>query len=116
MRVTKTLAIVFAVVLVVVCFNAPVVNSWEGSRDHPWEGDDGGRDDGGDNIGIDTTASPGELITFKIAQPDNDGGSVSGYGTFVVAVRLLLVYHDIPGFYAEVLGAFGANANSGVHK
>ena len=116
MRVTKTLAIIFAVVLVVVCFNAPVVNSWEGSRDHPWDGDDGGHDDGGDGIGIDTTGTPGDIFTFKVGQPDGDGDRLSGYGTFVTAVRLLLVYHDVPGFYTEVLGAFGANANSEVHK
>ena len=115
MRVAKTLAIVFAVVLVVVCFNAPVVNSWEGSRDHPWDGDDGGHDDGGDGIDVDTTGVPGDILTLK-AGPSGYGDGVSGYGTFVTAVRLLLVYHDAPGFYTEVLGAFGANASSEVDK
>ena len=115
MRIAKTLALVFAVVLVVVCFNAPVVNSWEGSRDHPWDGDDGGHDDGGDGIGIDTTVVPGDLITLKVGE-SGGGDNVTGYGTFVIAVRLLLVYHDMPGFYTEVFGAFGANGDSRVRK
>ncbi len=114
MQVTKTLAILFAVVLVVICFNAPVVNSWDGgTRDHPWDGDGSG-DGGGDNIIIDTTSNGGTKVLLTISPSGNQGGGVSGLGTFVTAVHLLFVYHDMPGFYTEVLGAFGANANSEV--
>jgi hypothetical protein len=45
MKVTKTLAILFAAVLVVFCFNAPAVFSGTGTDGHPWDGDGGG--DGG---------------------------------------------------------------------
>ncbi|MEW5922575.1 MAG: hypothetical protein AB1746_01165 [Candidatus Zixiibacteriota bacterium] len=111
MQVTKTLAILFAVVLVVICFNAPVVNSWDGgSRDHPWDGDDGG-DDGGDNAIIDTTSGGGVKVLYSLSPSGNQGGEVSGMGTFITAIHLLFVYHDMPGFYTEVLGAFGANAD-----
>ena len=113
MKMTKTLAIIFAVVLVVVCFNAPAVNSLDGtSLGHPWDGDSGDRDDGGNDLGEDTTGTTGNILLFNSVIPPNGGQNSSvGKGTFVVAIHMLFVYHDLPGFYSEMIGAFGANEN-----
>lgn len=94
MRIAKITAILFAFLLVVMCFNAPVVLSGE---EHPWDGDgsgDGSGDDGA--IGTDTNTTlidPTSDIEEETSNgdPDNPGLDDLSFG-----IWFLLWYYDIP--------------------
>ena len=77
MRVTKTLAILFAAVLVVFCFNAPAVFSGAGVDGDPWDGDGGGNDDGIGGSSADTLSSIGlpSRCSSSSGGGDNTGSS-----------------------------------------
>lgn len=93
MKLAKTLAILLAMVLVVMCFNAPIVFSGE---EHPWDGDGTGGGDGlgGDNSGgdLDTTLNDPLEDPLYGSNPDNpfDPG-------YLISIQFLIWYHDLPG-------------------
>lgn len=98
MKITKALAILFALVLVVVCFNAPAVYSYE---DHPWD-EDGDGSGGGDGSGIipdpDTT-----IIRTDPADPEGDPEGTDGFGWpkgpgLWLDLQFLFWYHNVPDY------------------
>jgi hypothetical protein len=101
MKLAKTLAILFALVMVVICFNAPAVFSGE---EHPWDQEGGGgRTTGGGSstggglnpdtvkIGASSTKSigPREAMT-KFT------GSFTAYERLLVTFNFVIWYRDIP--------------------
>jgi len=103
MRIAKTLAMLFALVLVVICFNAPVLYSGE---EHPWDGDGSG--DGTDGSVID---SPNDtLIIIPGADDDTEDGSIYDPDDLDITellfnVQYFLQFYSIPGSANENSGA-----------
>lgn len=94
MKLAKTLAILVAMVLVVMCFNAPIVFSGE---EHPWDGDGTGGDGlggGTSDDGVDTTiVGPADNDPLRGSNPDDpfDPG-------YLISIQFLIWYHDLPGY------------------
>ena len=118
MKIAKALVILFALVLVVVCFNAPAVYSYD--EDHPWDEDNGGGTDGEDGSYKPDTDSTG-IIRSGITDPgeDSEGTDEIMTGDFDLWLDLqfLFWYYDLPGKNVDGLGgqdSFGSEieANS----
>ncbi|UCD93835.1 MAG: hypothetical protein JSU69_08675 [Candidatus Zixiibacteriota bacterium] len=73
MRVTKMLAILFAAILVVFCFNAPAVFSGVGVDGDPWDGDGGGDGDGTGGSSRDSLSSTG--LPLRCDSSPSGGGN-----------------------------------------
>ncbi len=103
MRIAKTLAMLFALVLVVMCFNAPILFSAE---EHPWDGD--GPGDGSDGTIIDPTIDttivvpPDEEEDFSTYNPD--GLNPDG---LLFDLQFFFMFYSIPDYPAENSGASG---------
>jgi hypothetical protein len=103
MKMAKALAILFAMVLVIMCFNAPFVYSGE---EHPWDGD------GGSNGGIsDGYTGPGDdsLVVDPMVKDEGTRGYDPSYPVdpeFLISMQFILWYHDVPtGVSKEENGA-----------
>ena len=102
MKIAKAFAIVFAMVLVVICFNAPFVHSGSSYDGHPWDGEDGG--------GGGTDGGQGRDTTLLINNPDTPLRSGTGVGSLepsdlemvVTTLRSIFWYHDIPSGVTSV--------------
>jgi len=95
MKIAKAFAIIFAMVVVVICFNAPFVHSGASYDGHPWDGeeDGGGGTDGGE----------GKDSTLIINDPDKplhsgtgDGDGSLDLGTIMTVMQSIFWYHDFP--------------------
>jgi hypothetical protein len=88
MKMAKTLAIIFALVLAVICFYAPPVI---GGDEHPWD-EEGGNDSEGNSSGEVITAPP------PLINQGSDGGSdwYGSYDQFIMYLEFLVWYNDIP--------------------
>ena len=106
MKGTKTLALFFAMVLVVVCFNAPAVFSHE---DHPWDGDGGGIDGSVGSIGADSLhIKPQTPVKPMPGLGDSGGGTLPGdpLGLKVI-FSLGFYYREVPGIIPTLIGVYG---------
>lgn len=108
MRIAKTIAMFFALILVVMCFNAPILFSAE---EHPWDGDGPGDGDGDDGTIVDPTTD-----TIIVVPPDEDEDqSIYDPDGFVpndplFTLQFLFMFYSIPDSQLENNGASG-NAN-----
>ncbi len=107
MRIAKTIVILFALVLVVMCFNAPILFSAE---EHPWDGD--GPGDGNDGAVVDP---PSDTTIVDPGDGDEDRGSIYDPADFPLNdlffnVQFLLRFYSIPGSPPENNGA-SSNTN-----
>jgi hypothetical protein len=103
MRIAKTLAVLFALVLVVVCFNAPAVYSGE---EHPWDEDGSLLGDGEHNIG----PNGDSIVTVTAVNSPGTGHSGGGVGSqngsyrLWIAFQFIFWYRDVPRFGLEHTG------------
>ena len=106
MKGTKTLALFFAVVLVVVCFNAPAVFSDE---DHPWDGDGGGNNGTIGSIGADSLhIKPQIRVEPSPGWGDGRGGISPGDPLGLkVMLSLGFYYREMPGIIPTLIGVYG---------
>ena len=105
MRIAKTMAMLFALILVVMCFNAPILFSAE---EHPWDGD--GPGDSGDGTIIDPT-----IDSVIVVPPDED----DDYSTYdpddfvpndlLFNLQFLFLFYSIPNSPVENSGASGSS-------
>jgi len=110
MKLTKALAILFAMVLVVICFNAPVVF---GGDEFPWDEDN---DNSGDGVhgSVEDSLKYGDNAFEKLDAIGIDGtGGTSGTTLtlirFVPYMNVVVWYSDAPAVYQELLNIIGAN-------
>ncbi len=98
MKIAKALVILFALVLVVVCFNTPAVYSYD--EDHPWDEDNGGGTDGEDGSYKPDSDST-EIVRGGTIDPGDGSEGTNGIVTDDVNLWLdlqfLLWYFDLPG-------------------
>lgn len=112
MKIAKTLAILGAVVLVVVCFNAPAVFSGEV---HPWDEDGSGGGDG-------DTGDPGEDTTVVLENdtaPDDynsygGGTGWPGFSDLVTFIHYVITYYHLPGATSGWVGDVAADERKDV--
>ncbi len=100
MKIAKTFAILFAVVLVVLCFSPVTVFSGDG---HPWDGDSGG-EEGQTSSGAgfsDTDAVPAVSALGDPGGGDSGGINLAG---FISTTQFIFWYHDVPGSLPENSG------------
>ena len=99
MKIAKAFAILLAMVLVVLCFNAPFVYSFE--DEDPWDGEDndnGGGTDGGGSQGDSTGVD--DNIFKPLYSGDGSGGglnSSSDFADFMSVVCFIFWHRDLPG-------------------
>jgi hypothetical protein len=94
MRIAKTIAMLFALVLVVVCFNAPAIYSGE---EHPWDGDGPGDPNDGsiiDPSGDTIIVNPGGGDVDH-SNSDIEPGTV-GFDDLLFNVQYFLQFYSIP--------------------
>ena len=95
MRVARNLTILFALILFVICFNAPTVFSGD---EHPWDGEGVGTNPGTGLPGIDSSK-----IIIRTSELTNNGGSKtpgSGwsalYNYVLLSASFITWYRDLP--------------------
>ncbi len=104
MRIAKITAMLFALVLVVICFNAPILFSAE---EHPWDGD--GPGDGSDGSIVDP---PGDTtITNPNDDEEEDGSNYDpdnlGLNDLLFNLQFFFLFYSVPDSPKENSGASG---------
>jgi len=96
MKLTKTLALI-ALVMVVICFNAPAVFSGD---EHPWDQEGGGGRTTGGGLNPDTVRTGGSPTTSYGPREtiDKFTGSLTTYERLMVTINFVVWYRDIPTF------------------
>jgi hypothetical protein len=98
MKIAKTFVSLFAMVLVVLCFNPATVFSGEG---HPWDGDgEGGQTSSGTGF-TDTDAVPTASALGDLGGGDSGGINLA---SFISTMQFIFWYHDVPGSLPENSG------------
>jgi len=111
MKIAKTLVILSAVVLVVVCFNAPAVFSGEA---HPWDEDGDGGDNGGiGGSGEDTTIVSEDTLVVDGFYPSGGDGWF-GFSDFMTIVRYVISHYGLPITTSGRDGNVAADETKGV--
>jgi hypothetical protein len=104
MRIAKTIAILIALVLVVICFNAPAIYSGE---EHPWDGD--GPGDGTDGATIDPANSDTTTVNPGSGDSDQNGSYYDpddyGFSDLLFNVQYFLQFYSIPSSQSMSNGA-----------
>ncbi|MFH2035342.1 MAG: hypothetical protein ABIJ45_02980 [Candidatus Zixiibacteriota bacterium] len=90
MRMTKALALLFAMVMVVVCFNVPAI--CDDGDEHPWDNDGTGPIGSHKIVGSDTTTTITNPIT-----PVSGGNDSVIIGLFL-DLQFIINYQIIPDF------------------
>nr|MBN2278248.1 hypothetical protein [candidate division Zixibacteria bacterium] len=113
MKLTKALAIIFAMVLVVICFNAPVVF---GEDEYPWD-EDNDNSSGGIHGTVEDSLKYGDTFNrLTAATGGANGGNTEPYIfiQFVPILDIIIWYDNIPGVHADTKDVVKAGESEGV--
>ncbi|SYZ72980.1 exported hypothetical protein [Candidatus Zixiibacteriota bacterium] len=97
MRVTRSLIILFALILFVICFNAPAVFSGD---EHPWDGEGGSTHPGSTGIpGTDSTKIIVRTSTYTSSGGNSGTPGISWaalYSHVIIYANFITWYRDLP--------------------